>query len=263
MIGNDEYKKYHIRSTINKSLNILEGILLGIQIDNVINEDEINELNHWLDSNHTMFYKAPFDELVNLIKSALADLILTKEEIEDILWLCNNFKNLENGQYYNTITNDIQRLNGILYGIMSDNIISNTEILELQEWLNNNEQLKQTYPYDEVYSLLIGILADGVIDEHENKILKLFFADFIDTTTSYNINSIEYANLKKELNISGICATDPDIEIDNKVFCFNGKSSKTDRNTFKTIISKNGGIYNDTITNSTNYLVVGNECNPC
>jgi len=40
-----DYEKYHERSKLEKSLNTLKGIVQGISIDGVINQDEITELS--------------------------------------------------------------------------------------------------------------------------------------------------------------------------------------------------------------------------
>ena len=258
-----DYEKFHTKSIIHKSLNTLEGLLKGIKADKEINLDETNELKNWLANNSSLFSSYPFKEILDCIELSLDDNILETNELDDILWLCENFKKIKENEYYDMITSDIQVLNGILYGIISDNVIKEEELHELNDWLTENEQLKNTYPYEEVYSLLTGILADGKVTEHEKDILKVFFSDFIDTTTSYNINKKEMDELKKSLHVDGICSVDPEIEIKDNVFCFTGKSSRTSRTDFANLVADMGGIYKDTVTKETKYLIVGNECNPC
>jgi len=256
-----DYRKYTFKSELDKSLHTLEGILRGIAFDRKINDYEIEELKNWCLINNKYIAKHPYNELIPLIERALSDGELCKDEVQDILWVCNNFVTENN--YYDIVTSDIQRLQGILHGIMSDNQINEEEIKELWEWLNENDHLASTYPYDEVYSLVMSVLSDGKLDESEVKILKAFFSDFIDLKASCNININEINNLKTELNISGICAVCPEVKFEDMSFCFTGASSKTTRSKIKNIVEALNGVFHDNVIKSTNYLVVGDNGNPC
>lgn len=263
MLEVENYMKYHSRSILNKTIHNLEGLLNGINIDKRVTNAELEELKNWYSLNKEIFNFHPFNEIIISIEKALEDNYLSNEEIEDILWVCNNLKGLKEGEYYDVLTSEIQKLHGIIYGILADNKIEDSEIYELKNWIMENDFLKNTYPYEEIYSLLLGILEDNKITEYERNVLKLFFSDFIDKTTSYNVNQLEIDNLKREMHIDGICSVDPEIEIKNNLFCFTGISSRTNRKDFATLIEKLGGLYKDTVTNDTRYLVVGNDCNPC
>lgn len=254
-----EYRKYTFKSEFDKAIHILEGILKGIALDKTINSEEIKELTNWciLQDHYSNIY--PFKEVIPLIEQAVADKYISSEEKEDILWVCNNFKS--NNEYYDMITSDIQRLQGLLHGILSDNKINKKELIGLNDWLNENEHLANTYPYDEVYSLVMSVLADQKIDENEIKILKVFFTDFIDTKSSYNINQI--TELKKEIKVSGICSIDPKITVNNHKFCFTGTSSRANRNEIQSTIESLNGIFQENVNKTTNYLIVGDLGNPC
>jgi NAD-dependent DNA ligase len=255
------FRKYTRKAEFDKAIHILEGILKGIAIDEIINQKEVNELKTWYNHYMWLINKHPFSELMPVITKTLADNILDSEELEDLLWLCNNLKT--NNIYFNVITSDIQRLQGILHGIMSDNVISKDELDGLHNWLEDNNHLAGVYPYDEIYSILTAVLADGVLSDDEKKLLKVLFGDFIDLNVSVNINIEEISKLKQEINIEGICAVCPEISFPGKVFCFTGMSSKTTRNTIKDTIESNDGIFSDSVTKQTDYLVVGNNGNPC
>lgn len=255
-----EYRKYTYKSELDKALHTLEGIIKGISLDRIINIIEIEELQNWCTLHKRFLSRHPFNELVPLIENAIQDNVLNEEEIEDILWLSNNLKT--ESKYYDIITSDIQKLQGILHGIMADGIINDTEIIEINEWLNENEHLVTTYPYTELCSLCTSILSDGKIDELERTTLKVFFSEFIDTANSYNINRNEIESLKKIVNISGICAVCPEINFQN-TFCFTGKSSRSMRHEIADKILSIGGIYNNNVIMDTGYLIVGNEGNPC
>ncbi|SKA82324.1 BRCA1 C Terminus (BRCT) domain-containing protein [Caloramator quimbayensis] len=256
-----QYRKYTLRLEIDKALHTLEGILIGITIDNILNEYELKELSAWCELYSNYINRQPLGDILNTIKKSIEDGIIDENEREDILWLCNNYK--IGNMYFDIITSDVQRLHGILHGILADGVITDSEIKALKNWLEDNEHLIGTYPYDEIYSLLISILSDGFIDDYERKILKLFLSDFVDTKCSSNLNRNEIEELREKINISGICSICPEIIINNKLFCFTGTSSKTTRKQISEVIISFGGRYHDKVTKETDYLVIGNNGNPC
>lgn len=255
------YKRYTTKAEIDKSMHTLDGILKGIAIDSIVNVTELTEVLDWYEE-HSHFVKVhPYSEIIPLIGQALKDGVLDPEEIRDILWVCNNFQT--DSLYYDIITTDIQKLQGILHGILADNQITKEEIIGLKTWLNDNEHLASIYPYDEVYSLITGVLADGCITDEERNLLKAFFSEFIDLNHSKTIDAAEIKSIKMTICKQGICSVTPTLLIPNKQFCFTGKSSKTTRSGFAEAIHALGGIYKDNVSSVTDYLIVGNEGNPC
>lgn len=255
------FRKYTYKTELDKAINTLKGLLKGISIDNIINPNEINELNKWLLHYSRYQKKHPFNEIIPVMLTALNDGALSNEECDNLIWLCNNLNT--DSSYYNIITSDIRVLQGILHGIMADNVITKAEVVALNDWLEENQHLEGTYPYDEIYSVVKEVLADGVLTEEEKNLLKVIFSEFIDMKTSININIKEILKLKSEISINGICAMCPEIIIPGKVFCFTGGSSKTTRNIIKDTVESLDGIFKDSVTKQTNYLVIGNNGNPC
>lgn len=249
------------KANFEKSLNSLIGILLGIQADGHVNETEAEELQNWCLLQQDHAHRYPFKEIIPLIKSSFANRELTQEEIEDISCLCKNY--LNKNPYYDVVTSDIQVLHGILHGILSDNKIKYNELKQLKNWLDDHSHLETTYPYDEIYALLHTIMQDKVLKRNKEKILKAFFSDFIDTKVSYNLNIGEIKQLKKDMNISGICALAPNICIPHNMFCFTGESSRMKRSEISELITNRGGIFNNNINKQTNYLIVGSGGNQC
>jgi NAD-dependent DNA ligase len=255
------YRKYMKKAEFEKALNALNGIILGVIADDVMNEMEISELKHWCFLYDIYSNRHPFKEIIHLILTSIDDKVLTSEEKADILWVFDSYKN--RNQYFDMVTSDIQVLQGILHGVLGDNSINKKELIELKKWLDDNSCLENTYPYDEIYSVIFNILKDGKIDLEEEKLMKVLFSDFIDTKNSYNINLPEIEIMKKEMNIQGICALAPNIEFNNKIFCFTGESNKINRDQILNLITIKGGIAKNTLVNATNYLIVGNNGNPC
>jgi NAD-dependent DNA ligase len=70
------------------------------------------------------------------------------------------------------------------------------------------------------------------------------------------------ATLVKSIN-QGFFQIDPDIYIQEKNFCITGQSNKYKRKEIAEKIELYGGFVTDSVTNSTNYLVVCDEKNDC
>lgn len=255
-----QYRKFTQKSETDKSLHVLEGILKGINADRQINANEICELKEWCGLHYPQIGKPPYDEIIPLILSAAEDGIISSEEYENISWLCKNLTT--DNKYYDVITADMQRLHGIMHGILADGNVTTDELRGLQDWINDHSNLMGIYPYDELEALIYKILEDKIIDEDEQKILRLFLSQFSELSESaYSVSGLE--QIKKEIQLPTICTMNPNITFTGKYFCFTGISSKGDRSFIKGKIDDLGGIFEENITKKTNYLIIGDKNNPC
>jgi NAD-dependent DNA ligase len=262
MAENIDYEKFMGKAMFEKALNTLIGIVDGISADNKINADEINELKHWCLLQYPHRHRNPFNEILEIVESSLEDEVLTEEEIDEIKFVANNF--LHDDQYHNVVTHGLQKLQGMLHGILSDNEINAEELKALKDWLDDNDELQSYYPYDEIYTLVREVLLDQKVDENEAKLLKAYFSDFIDSRASLNISEVEVQLIKSELKLEGICSFAPDITIENKMFCYTGKSdSGLTRDEIANEIINRGGKFHKGVTKETNFLVVGGDGNSC
>lgn len=245
------------KSQADKALNSLKGILIGIKLDNLINEKEVSELRQWC-KNHKEFATAnPFKDFMTNIVSIISSDTSFHETIEDLLWLCE--KHEKNNIYYDQITADLQILQGICHGILSDGHITEDEVINLHQWLEDNSHLQSYYPYDEIRSLLFTILSDGVIEENELITLKAFLNQFIkiqDKETALNID-----NQTSDINISAHCSSNPDIILDGKTFCITGTLTTGTKANLEAKIDNLGGIPTKSVTQKTDYLIVADNGN--
>lgn len=256
-----DYQKYMKPAEIEKAVNTLSGILQGVTIDNLINVTELNEFLNWVELHRVFSNRQPFKEIFEVIDTVMEDGVLTDEEVEDLLYVCTNMSS--DSSYYGIITAGVQELEGILHGILADNEISDDEIKGLSNWISENDFLKGTYPFDEIDSLLLSVLSDKVITQEEKERLMVHFSSFVDMSKSNNIDSLHLSELKKQYQITGICAACPDIKIQDRLFCFTGASAKASRDEIAERIIGRGGYFKSSVTDKTNYLVVGNDGNPC
>ncbi len=260
-IVKQDSKRYYMITKpqrVTRAMHSLEGLLKGIAIDGEITLDEVTILQNWLEENREVLQHNPFIELKSLIDNTLADGIIDDNEKKDILWFCDKFTSADN--YFSAITSDLQRLHGILGGIISDNVIQKQELDGLKDWLDNHSELKSSWPFDEIYNLVESVLEDGKIDVQEHEMLLSYFGEFFNISSQFdNANS----ETKKPGIISGICASDPEIIFDNRSFCFTGSSKRETRENIISKISDLGGIISEQLDEDVDYLVIGADGSPC
>lgn len=257
----EEYRVFTEPAELHKAINTLRGIIAGINSDAKLGEQEISELVHWCTLQAPVRNRHPFSEILPVVEAACADGVVTEDEAKDILWLCSNFA--DDSTYYDAITSSIQFLSGIIHGMMADGELSDREIAALKEWVDANDFLAGTYPFDEINSLLYAILADKKITEEEREQLAAFCSNVIDFTTSYNLMEPDYAKLREKYSIAGICAFCPEVTFQGKTFCFTGESYRAKRAEIAAIVERLGGTMRSGVSAKTDYLIVGNAGNPC
>lgn len=244
---------------LDLAIHTLEGLIKGIAIDSEINEKELKTVNSWISDHIHLKNRHPFNELIPRLSEVIEDRIIDADEKSDIMWLCKKFQT--DNVYYNKITSDLQRLQGVIGGIVADGVVSKKELENLKEWLNDHQWLKTCWPYDEIVSIIIEVLKDGKIDAEEHKMLLAFFDEFI-SYPGYESVSRSSCKEKDLYHVTGICAADPKIIFKKKLFCFAGKISKLKKKKLSNTIVKLGGEYSDEINQSTAYLIIGDGSNP-
>lgn len=257
----EDYRMFCSKAELQKALNTLHGIITGIALDQNINLEEISELTNWCNLQRDYIDYPPFNKIIPYVEEALANGTLTNEIYGDILGYCEQYDNNSDSQ--DTETHDIQELHGIIHGILSDNIVTEREAKSFYYWLKEHKNLTGTYPYDEIYSVICEVLNDWSVSEEETLRLKALLGNFVDTRYSMNVSQVEIEQLQEKYGVDGICARDPEISLEGKTFCFTGTSSRAKRNEIAEIITERGGLFNNNVTNKTDFLIVGNEGNPC
>lgn len=250
------YLQFHGKSRLDKAINSLLGIVEGISLDGKITQDELSFLRMWLSEHQWLRERHPYSELIPVLERACGQGELSQDEYEDIRFVCES---LRSEQYYNMVTGDMQRLHGLLAGIIADGVVTEEELRGLQCWIGEHDHLKTLWPYDELDSVISAVLKDGVIDEDEQTMLREFFSEFVALLDDRTITA---PLLLEGSTLVGVCAMCPEITFDGKTFCFTGASSKLTRNGFQELVERLGGNHAKTPTKSTHYLVVGAEGNP-
>lgn len=261
MEAESNYRQFTKPAELHKAINTLRGLVAGINSDMAVETAEVTELVHWCQVHGWLRDRHPFSEILPVVEQACEDGVVTEDEAKDILWLCNNF--VDNSSYYDMVTSSVQFLSGMLHGLLADGELSEKEIQTLKAWMDVNDFLAGTYPFDEINSLLYVVLEDKKITTEEKEQLMAFFGNIIDFTSSYNLSEKDFSALREKYSIGGICAICPEITFQGKVFCFTGESYRAKRAEIADVIVQLGGTVRSAVSKKTDYLIVGNAGNPC
>lgn len=248
------YNHFSSRAQLEKDLNTLYGFVVGIDADNKITQQEVENLKCWVDSVRHYSSHFPYQIFIDKIEEVVADGIVTSEEAQDITWLCQQYLNTKNS-YYDLITTSIQQLSGFLTGIAADGIISPEELIVLENWISENRDLSGTWPFDQVIKVLEKTTLEGAISNSLHDEL-LCLCD--------SINSIPGTSDKSNKKLlTSIQSTDQNITIQESTFCITGESKLYSRSQLTATIELYGGFVQNSVSGKLHYLVVCDEKNAC
>ncbi|WP_141879132.1 BRCT domain-containing protein [Gramella sp. Hel_I_59] len=230
----------------------------GILMDQKVTKGEINELNKWCVHNQGLGHMNPFKDFLHTIQHRILTESDKLDTLEDIYWLSQQYQ--ENNIYYNAVTSDMQTLQGICHGIISDGVIEDLEVIELYGWIEKNKHLSEIYPYAELYKLLSDILDDGVIDDEEIKSIKSFFQEFVELNDKKLMSTIKEDTTG--ISFSKINPIEIKEPIHGKWVCITGELNKGTKETLYSRVERNGGVRKNNVSNKLNYLIIGGAGSP-
>lgn len=237
----------------DRDLNELEGLIRGIALDGRIVPAEAASLAAWCSRPRDKRVGSLFLEARLRVQEAVSDGVLDEEERADILHFCETLRNPS--PFYSVATADMQRLHGLLAGVGADGIVNEEELLGLRNWMEGAENLKGTWPYDEVDSVVTQVLSDGRIDDSEQKFLIAFTQDFLHSTNGLVLES----PFEEDLIRHGICAMQPDVSFEGKAFCVTGSSPRASRREIEAVVTQLGGRPHPRVVKDLDYLIVAAE----
>jgi hypothetical protein len=259
-----------LENSIHRLLGLLRGISLdlkfnerelyfleGISLDLKINKREVLFLSSWLSDHESLEGCHPYNEIVPILRGMLEDGVVSEEERKDLIWVCEG---LCSNNFYDAIAAGLQQLHGLLAGVLADDVLTANELRGIQAWMEDNQQLSKRWPYDEIESLIISVMADGKIDEEEHNALTTFFAQFAEVLDGKPSTD---PCIPIDSTVNGVCAYKPEIAFQGSRFCLTGESSNYSRDVFEEKIKALGGEVVDSVSGKLNYLVIGGDGNPC
>lgn len=172
----------------------LLGIVEGINYDGVINEFEIQKLQDWLKRNQSLKYHNEFSNVINKLDEILEDNYISEDEKNFLMSFAK-----ENLDKYKSINDSLNVLNGIIEGVVCDNIINEQEVNCLHFWLKNNTHLENIKVYENIYKIVKDILKDNIVTKEEQKeLLELLSNSIIDSKFDLKIDYLKKLVLNRE-----------------------------------------------------------------
>nr|WP_316612647.1 exonuclease domain-containing protein [uncultured Ruminococcus sp.] len=135
-------------------------------------------------------------------------------------------------------TKYLQELQGIVFGIMCDDCLTDEEVFALKYWMDTHKALKGNYPFDRIYQSLTTVLEDNVITEEERSELMRILRSVI--------------NPMETETPCVICA-----DLEGKTICLTGEFSSMNRKDFESFLNEHGAIVKKGVSKKLHYLVVG------
>ena len=161
-----------------RNINELIGIINGINYDGVINQLETNRLSVWVRKNRNLSCESRQAKLISLVDQVLEDGVITDDERKMLIDYCK--------QYTCDVVDSaakIYELNGIIEGIICDNVINEKEVYRLREWMQENSvYIRGHMPSKAICEKIDEILVDGVVTLDEQEALLDMLSQRISST---------------------------------------------------------------------------------
>ncbi|OTU50218.1 hypothetical protein CAT56_03630 [Acinetobacter nosocomialis] len=238
---------------IDKEINNFLGFLEGIILDHTINKKEIYALQVWMERNPEIYCQYPFDHLIHLLgQTVIGSQKLDEEKCKQFVEVIKIFIS---GKFYSKNTRDVQRLHGLLAGVVCDGTLSIDEAKALNTWMKEHDYLEDDVFFQEVYTSLrpVRTKQDDLTDFDIQALFKQIkrYVDPDDHgTLRTKIETIDNPDFFKG-----------QLLIENALYCFTGTSSRFKKKDWKALIENNGGKFIDDMTTTVNYLVICNKGN--
>jgi NAD-dependent DNA ligase len=143
----------------------------------------------------------------------------------------------------------IDELIGICKGLISDQRLSEEEILFLTGWLNANQQAADVWPANALISRINQILDDKIIMAEERDDLLILLREIVGQA-----NNAGTTNNSTELPLTKPA---PPVFFTGHRFCLTGRFMLGQRANVEYEIRERGGLIEATVTAETNFLVIG------
>lgn len=145
----------------------------------------------------------------------------------------------------------IDELLGLCKGLISDQVLVDQEAAFLLQWLQSNQHALDTWPANIIAARIDGFLEDGKIDDDEREDLFRLLAEIVGQTKNNN----PAVNTSTALPLT---MPAPPVFFSNRRFCLTGRFMLGPRAHIEYEIRDRGGVVQSTVTNETDYLIIGN-----
>lgn len=142
----------------------------------------------------------------------------------------------------------VDELTGLARGLCADGVLNQLEVEFLQKWLAANAEVTGNPIIANLYSRIVEVLSDGVVDAAECE-------DLLHTLNSFSGNDFELGEALKSTSLP-LCDPAPDLFFPGHVYCFTGTFSYGRRPVCEQAIIDRGGSCGS-LSRKTDVLVVG------
>jgi BRCA1 C Terminus (BRCT) domain len=145
---------------------------------------------------------------------------------------------------------DICELLGLAKGLLADGMVTEAESALLRDWIGRHPDAYDYWPINTLYQRLERAFADGTIDEAE----RLDLAELLECLVGGKAGVIAGADAATELPLD---RPPPKIMWPASIFVFTGKFAFGPRKACERQVHNLGGQCEVSVTQRTNYLIVG------
>lgn len=235
-LGFDESKTD--AADLERKVNELYGIFAGIGIDKEINAKEIDAIRKWIAANQQSKNQAEFKDIFEALYNILEDNKITLDEYKYMLVLLDRF----HIHRFSRQTVAMQRLKGILIGIIEDKKIREAELENLKIWMMAFDDLIGHYPFNKIVSLVEDVMADNVVTEEENTRLIEEFRKFISPVEEQSTDH-----------------QSEDIDLSGKSCCLTGNFTLGTKKDIEQRLTAMGAAVVPSVTKKTDVLIAGGQ----
>jgi len=148
----------------------------------------------------------------------------------------------------------IDELIGLCRGVIADDVVDESEVIFLGQWIENHRHIAELWPVNVLYSRITEMLLDGVLTSNEQRELLITLKELTGESSTF-----------QEPNRSTLLPIDkpaPEIVYPGQSFCLTGRFVFASVMECEETIAEMGGAIDATPTVDTNYLVIGEMCSP-
>lgn len=250
MLDQNTIERFMGKAINDKSTNTFLGFIEGVVLDGSINEKEIDALITW-SKNIDVKSNAQFEMLFKVMGEITTKDGISEEFKQRFISVISTLKSTD---FYVNHTADIQRLHGILGGLICDGTLTLEELEHLNKWLKHNDHLEEDVLYQDVFEVLRPLRTKKTMSQLEiskvfNQIKKYVDVDnhgSLRTTIDSNDNPDFYKG---------------ELILEDATYCFTGSSNRFSKKEWKALVENNNAKFVDDMTLSVNYLVICNKGN--
>ena len=235
--SNTDFVAYISNASLKKDIHALYGMVKGFALDSDISDEELQYIRNWRETFAVYQSHTDIAMIIEVVDQIMADGVITVKESKLLQATIRQHLDVSSTSM---ITLNTQILNGIIKGVITDDVITAEECESLQEWLYENNYLSGHFPFDKLYTRVEAVLEDGVLTPEEAKLIKNEIEELL--------NPVE--SLRKEV-----------MSLAGKRICLSGNFAFGQKSAVEQYIIEQGGIVESSVKKTTDILVVGDyEC---